>query len=544
MAAVSVEKFLEMLQRSGLVESSQLSAALRDITSHDGGQLPEVPERIADRLVDANLITRWQVDMLLKGKHKGFFLGKYKLLRQIGRGGMSNVYLAEHVMMKRQVAIKILPPNKTEDSSYLDRFKLEAQAAAKLDHPNIVRAYDTDFDGNTYYLVMEYVEGRDLQTTVQDDGPLDYETAADYVAQAANGLQHAHDAGLIHRDIKPANCLVDRKNTVKILDMGLAKFLQDDQPSLTIAHDENVLGTADYLAPEQALNSHTVDRRADIYSLGCTLYYLLTGHPPFPQGTLPQRLMMHQTKTPASIYQDRADAPPELVDICMHMMVKAPEDRIQSAILVAQELTDWLAARGKKISGGSDSGSGSGPLAAAAKEARRMQQGAAQVTTPTAPKTVSSEARPGSPVAADDDADLLILADVDSVKTEAPAPARRTTSRTSGEPVPATTPLNETPRQAELRAGKSASQWTTSPTSAGSARTDEMPLEIGPSLDEKLDLHEEMVQGGQSAAWPSSSVIADRARRSRNRISPWMWALCGAGGLLLLLLVFFLIARG
>src|SRR6188472_4192432 len=154
--------------------------------------------------------------------------------------------------MKRRVAIKVLPQNRVNDSSYLERFRLEARAVAKLDDPNIVRAYDIDNDGDTHYIVMEYVDGQ---------GPLDYDTAADYIAQVENGLQHAHEMGLVHRDIKPANCLVDRHGVVKLLDMGLAKLTEDDQASLTMANEENVLGTADYLAPEQALNSHEADGR-------------------------------------------------------------------------------------------------------------------------------------------------------------------------------------------------------------------------------------------------------------------------------------------
>ncbi len=146
---------------------------------------------------------------------------------------------------------------------------------------------------------MEYVEGSDLQTMVKEQGPLDYVRAADYIRQAAEGLHHAHQAGLIHRNVKPANLLVDPHDVVKLLDLGLARFTEDQLASLTVAYDENVLGTADYLAPEQAINSHGVDGRADIYSLGCAFYYLLTGQPPFPEGTLPQRLAMHQKSAAA-----------------------------------------------------------------------------------------------------------------------------------------------------------------------------------------------------------------------------------------------------
>jgi serine/threonine-protein kinase len=179
------------------------------------------------------------------------------------------------------------------------------------------------------------------------EGPLDYIPAADYIRQAAEGLAHAHKAGLIHRDVKPANLLVDRKGVVKVLDLGLARFAEEDKASLTVAYDENVLGTADYLPPEQAIDSHGVDHRADIYSLGCTMYFLLTGRPPFPEGSLPQRLMQHQKQMPQSIRDFRPDVPVELVDICTKMMQKKPEQRYQSMFDVARWLNSWLLTKGK-----------------------------------------------------------------------------------------------------------------------------------------------------------------------------------------------------
>lgn len=346
MVKPKVDNFLDLVRRSGLVERDQLSRALLQLNE---GQAPEAAadaSQIAEHLVKAGLLTCWQRDKLLEGRHKGFFLGKYKLLDHLGTGGMSSVYLAEHVLMQRRVAIKVLPKNRVADTSYLQRFHREAQAAAALDHRNIVRAYDVDNDGDVHYLVMEYVEGRDLQAVVKEHGPLDYPVAADYIRQAAIGLAHAHEAGLIHRDIKPANLLVDRHHVVKVLDLGLARFAEDDKASLTVAYDENVLGTADYLAPEQAIDSHGVDSRADIYSLGCAFYYLLTGRPPFPEGTLPQRLMMHQKSPPPSITEKRPDAPADLVQICLKMMAKKPAARYQSATDVAEALADWLLTHG------------------------------------------------------------------------------------------------------------------------------------------------------------------------------------------------------
>ena len=366
MARVSVEKLLDLLKRSGLVENTdQITKALGALKDESGGLLPGDPKTVTDFLIEKKLITEWQSEKLLEGRYKGFFLGKYKLLGHLGTGGMSSVYLADHVLMQRRVAIKVLPKGRVEESSYLARFKKEAQAAARLDHRNIVRAYDIDEDKGTHYLVMEFVDGTDLQKLIKESGLLDYELAAQYIAQAAEGLQHAHDADIVHRDIKPANLLVDGGGTVKILDMGLARLDDgdDEKASLTVMHDENVLGTADYLSPEQAVNSHLVDGRADIYSLGCTLYYVLTGHPPFPEGTLPQRILAHQNSTPESIRKERADVPEELLAICEQMMEKNEDDRQQSAIEVAQQLVAWLQSYGYDYSG-SDNPSSSGMSAA------------------------------------------------------------------------------------------------------------------------------------------------------------------------------------
>lgn len=345
MSKLKVDTLIDLVRRSELVDKDQLSKALAEFEQRHGKEACDDPERVSRFLLDAGLLTRWQCNKLLEGRSKGFFLGKYKLLDHLGTGGMSAVYLAEHVNMQRRVAIKVLPKHRVNDSSYLARFYREARAVAALDHPNIVHAYDVDNELDTHYLVMEFVQGLDLQQMVKRQGALGYEAAADYIRQAADGLAHAHRIGLIHRDIKPANLLVDTQGTVKVLDLGLARFADDSQASLTIAHDENVLGTADYLSPEQALNSHNVDSRADIYSLGCTLYYILTAHPPFPEGTLPQRLMKHQTEEPASILKDRPDAPADLLAICSKMMAKSPEKRYQTAAEVSQALTAWLLAR-------------------------------------------------------------------------------------------------------------------------------------------------------------------------------------------------------
>lgn len=335
---VNSQRFLEMVAKSRLVAPEALAKFTRQLHETYGETLPEAAAPIAAAAVKAGLLTQWHTEKLLTGKYKGFFLGKYKLLGHIGTGGMSSVYLAEHVRMQDKRAIKVLPRTRVKDATYLARFQLEAKAIASLNHPNIVSAYDIDNENDVHYIVMEYVEGVDLQVLVRRDGPLPPGEAALLLAQAADGLHHAHQRGVIHRDVKPANLLLDLEGRIRLLDMGLALVSAQEEESLTVVHNENVLGTADYLAPEQALNSHNVDHRADIYGLGCTLYFLLTGRPPFPEGSLAQRIAKHQNEMPTSIRKIRSDCPGELEGICVKMMQKDPQYRYQTAADVAEVL--------------------------------------------------------------------------------------------------------------------------------------------------------------------------------------------------------------
>jgi eukaryotic-like serine/threonine-protein kinase len=347
MATITADKLIDCVRRSQLATEEVIDAALERIRSNHDGEIPSDPIEVAKALEAEKVITRWHTEKLLAGKYKGFFLGKYKLLGHIGSGGMSSVYLAEHTKMHDLRAIKVLPQSKLGKSSYLARFQQEAKAIASLNHPNIVRAYDIDSQtttqGETHYIVMEYVDGDDLQIIVKKKGPLSFEKAANYIAQSAKGLQHAHDSGLIHRDVKPANILVRKDGQVKILDLGLALFTDDTLSSLTMDFNDKVLGTADYLAPEQALNSHGVDHRADLYGLGCTMYFLLTGHPPFPDGSIAQRIAKHQKEMPKEIRKIRPECPGELEGICWKLLQKDPKYRYASAQQVADVLEAWLA---------------------------------------------------------------------------------------------------------------------------------------------------------------------------------------------------------
>ena len=339
-AVKTIDEFLAIVRRSGLVDASELDAAT---AAWPDRSLP-LPDALVESLVEGELLTRWQADQLRKGRHKGFVLGKYKLLRLLGAGGMSSVYLAEHATLHNKVAIKVLPIKRVDQTSYLARFEREARQSARLSHPNIVRVFDLDTSGAIHFIAMEYLDGTDLHAKVKADGPLDVRTAVEYVRQAALGLQHAHDEGLVHRDIKPANLMLDRRGTVKILDLGLALARDDDDAaSLTREHDEKVLGTADYLAPEQATDSHKADRRSDIYSLGCTLYYLLVGKAPFASGKLAERIKAHVTKPAPNLLDQRPDVPPAIVELYFRMLEKHPDARPQSAQEIADTAGRWLA---------------------------------------------------------------------------------------------------------------------------------------------------------------------------------------------------------
>ncbi len=330
-APATAEEFLSLVRQSGVLEEDRLTAYLNKC----GHAVPQEPTVLAEQMIRDGLMTRFQADQFLEGKSRGFLIGNYKVMERIGAGGMALVYLCEHRQMRRRVAIKVLPTSFAKDEEYLKRFEREARAVAALEHPNIVRAYDIDHDSDLHFLVMEYVDGRPLHEIVKRGGPLPFGVAAEYARQAALGLQHAHEAGLVHRDIKPGNLMVDRTGMVKILDMGLARFQQEEGAEVLT---RGMLGTPDYLAPEQARDSHTVDIRADIYSLGCTLFYLLAGRPPF-EGTPAQKIAFHQSSDPPPLIgMFRPDTPEALEQIVQKMMAKDPAERYQTPAEVAEAL--------------------------------------------------------------------------------------------------------------------------------------------------------------------------------------------------------------
>jgi serine/threonine protein kinase len=332
---LNVDDCVRELTESGLLEDAELASFRQQIAAgQEGGDA----QALARELVRAGRLTAYQAGAVLQGKTKGLVIGSYLVLDKLGAGGMGMVFKARHRRLLRVVALKLLPPSMARDESAVLRFQREAKAAAKLSHRNVVAVLDADEFHGLHFLVMEYVEGRDLSRVVKQRGPLPVPEAVDCIAQAARGLKAASEAGVVHRDIKPSNLLLGPGGTVKILDMGLARV--DDakgllgagstEPETGLTQSNLLMGTVDYMSPEQALNAKLADHRSDIYSLGCTLHFLLTGRPPFPAETVVARLIAHREHPIPVLSAARPDVPKSLDDLLVRMMAKSPEDRISS----------------------------------------------------------------------------------------------------------------------------------------------------------------------------------------------------------------------
>jgi serine/threonine-protein kinase len=334
-----VHGFLVQLQKSRLLSDDDLKDAALTIAH----LADPTPETIAAILVEDGFLTRFQAKRLLEGNPRGLVIDGYKLLEVLGAGGMGWVYIAEEMETKWRVALKVLPDECRRDSGTLARFQLEAQAGMRLNHPNIVHTHalhkSEDIYGPIYYVVMELVRGINLFELLVLQRKLDWHQACDIVMQAACALEYAHSQGLIHRDIKPENLLICGDGTVKILDFGLAMVDEHDEEfSMAMIFGQNRLGTADYISPEQYVDSYQIDERADIYSLGCTLYFALTGKVPFPFDTTAKKLKAHLKKQATPVHELRTDIPPRLSSIVQKMMAKHPRNRIQTAADVIRYL--------------------------------------------------------------------------------------------------------------------------------------------------------------------------------------------------------------
>lgn len=305
--------------------------------------LPDSPAEVIRQLVNDGVCTKYQGRMLLAGKGRRLVLGKYRLLRPLGKGGGGSVFLGEHTDLRRRVAVKVLRGGSSADDLAVRRFKREARAAAALDHPNLVRLFDFGVAHGVPYLVMEYAAGKTLQMILDRGGPLNVPTAVYVVTQTALGLQHAHTRGIVHRDVKPLNVVVSADGRVKLLDMGLARALDRGEDRLTEQADEGTIaGTLDYMSPEQC-NGLAADPRADIYSLGATLFALLSGRPVF-QGTPAEKLAKHQSAPPPALDQQVPTVPPALARVVETMLAKRPAERFHSCDEVVAALAPWCPA--------------------------------------------------------------------------------------------------------------------------------------------------------------------------------------------------------
>ena len=332
-------KLVDAIQRSQLLEPAQL----RQLTTNLQERFTDV-RSLGKHLVQQGWLTPYQVNQLLNGQATNLVLGPYRITERLGEGGMGQVYKARHQQLNRTVALKVIRREHLANPNAVRRFQREAQAAAQLAHPNIVTLYDAGQVNDVHFLAMEYVAGIDLAQRVAKKGPLPVAEACEYIRQAALGLQHAHERGLVHRDIKPANLLLAKTATgvvVKVLDMGVARVHgteETDDAQQPLTQDGSVMGTPDFMAPEQAKNSRKIDHRADLYSLGCTLFYLLTGKVPFPGGTTVEKLLMHQLEEAPRVDTLRPDTPPAVVKIIQQLLAKRPEDRGATAADLARDL--------------------------------------------------------------------------------------------------------------------------------------------------------------------------------------------------------------
>ncbi|MFO0956799.1 MAG: protein kinase [Isosphaeraceae bacterium] len=339
-APTTTEAFLNLVKQSGLVELPRLQEYLKERL--ESGGIPASARRIAQDMLSDGLLTKFQAEQILMGHYRKFEVaGKYRLMDRVGEGGAAAVYLCEHLILKRPVALKILPSWKTKSPEIVSRFLREARAAARVDHPNIVRVHDVEASDQNYFLVTEFVDGPNLEALVEATGPLSPARAARYIHDAALALQHAHEVGIVHRDVKPSNLLVDQLGHVKLLDLGLVKLTQSDDGLTQALEGKAVLGTIDFQAPEQAVDSSDVDIRADIYSLGASFFFLLTGQVVFPEGTVAQKLSWHQRRTPPPLREIRPDIPERMARIVARMLAKDPRGRFQEPRQIAEALEPW-----------------------------------------------------------------------------------------------------------------------------------------------------------------------------------------------------------
>jgi serine/threonine protein kinase len=337
-----VDKFLKTILRSGLLSKVELQAVLLTIPK----ELQSEPQILAKQLIRIGKLSWFQAHKLLKGAASGLLIDNYEIVAPVGRGGMGMVYLARDRRSDRLLALKILPPKvaRTEERM-LARFQREMGIGKRITHPNVARTFDTGQYQGVYYIAMEYIPGQTLYRLVTERGPLRVPTAARLFAEVAAGLEHAHRQGIVHRDLKPSNIMVTPNGHAKVLDLGLALIEGEvPQPREIIGGQGYVVGSMDYIAPEQTKDAVGVDARADVYGLGATLYFALTGRPPFPGGTARDKIQRHRKEEPPPLRQLNPALPERFAALVAKMMAKKRDERYASAAEVCEALQEWAAA--------------------------------------------------------------------------------------------------------------------------------------------------------------------------------------------------------
>lgn len=333
----AVDGFLKNILRSGLLDRTRLQAALVNVPREQRNDA----RSLANHLIQGGHLSRFQAHKILKGSWRGLVLGPYQVLAPIGRGGMSAVFLARDDRSGELLALKVLPRSRAEKRQRA-RFRREMRLSQQVDHPHLAATYSAGKIDNIYFIAMEYIPGQSLSRLVNTDGPLDIPRTARLISEVAAGLDYAHNQGLIHRDIKPSNIMVTPRDHAKVLDLGLALIEGEEVLDVTVVGGKGyIVGTMDYIAPEQTTNAATVDRRADIYSLGCTLYFAIAGRPPFPGGTSKEKIRRQRTEEPISLFDLNPALPLPFVLLVQRMMAKDPDDRPYTAAEIVKELRPW-----------------------------------------------------------------------------------------------------------------------------------------------------------------------------------------------------------
>ncbi len=331
---------LPIIRNSGILNERQFLDIRTKVTN---GEYPEDPKILGQFLVRDGILTDYQVRRFLSGKSHGLMVGKYVILDRLGSGSMGRVYKAHHQLMGRVVALKIIAPELVTNDRVTSRFQREMKLVGRLDHPNVVRAYDADQANGILYIVMEYVSGISLGQRLKQ-GPLAPVDVVTYAAQAALGLHHAHEQGIVHRDIKPSNLLLNDEKQIKVLDLGLGVLMDGDSQSTFATADGVAVGTVDYMSPEQACG-RDVDGRSDLFSLGCSMYHLITGRQAFPGETPIERLGRRINNRHVPITDLRPDIPASLVAVLDKLLANKPQDRYQTAGEAAEALSGLVKSR-------------------------------------------------------------------------------------------------------------------------------------------------------------------------------------------------------